>query len=254
MRMGIKRGKARCSGRLTRKGETELGEWVRLRAADGHELGGYLVKPEGTPKAAVVVIQEIFGVNHHIQSVADRFAAEGYVALAPALFDRYERDFEAGYDEAGMARAMAVLPKLNMDWSAADTLAAVGYASDGGTVPVGVVGFCLGGSVAWLAAAHMPVAAAVGYYGGFIVKMNGLEPRAPALLHFGTHDDHIPMSAVEAIRAKHPEVPVYLYEAGHGFNCDERSSYDAAAASEAWERTLAFLQDHLQPKTEPTGR
>ncbi len=231
-----------------------MSERVKLQAADGHELSGYLARPEGTPKAAIVVVQEIFGVNHHIQSVADRFAAEGYLALAPALFDRYERGFEADYGETGMARAMALMPKLNMEWAAADTLAAVVSARDEYKTEVGIVGFCLGGSVAWMAAAKMPVSAAVGYYGGFIARMNDLEPKAPILLHFGKHDDHISMSDVEAIRAKHPEVPVYLYEAGHGFNCDERGSYDAPSATEAWGRTMAFLGEHLVARLDNTGR
>lgn len=223
-----------------------MGNWIKLRAADGHELGGYQAKPEGTPKAAIVVVQEIFGVNHHIRSIADRLAGEGYLALAPALFDRYERDFEAGYDEAGMARAMAILPRLKMEWAGADTLAAVEYARETYGTKVGVVGFCLGGSVAWVATAGMPVSAAVGYYGGFIAKSVDLEPKVPIMLHFGTQDGHIPMSDVELIRAKHPEVPVYLYDAGHGFNCNEREDYRPAAATEAWGRTLSFLEEHLR--------
>ncbi len=232
-----------------------MGEQARLHAADGHEFDAYVAAPEGTPRAAIVVVQEAFGVNHHIRSVADRLAREGYLAVAPALFDRYERGFEAAYDEAGMAKAMALLPKLSMDWTAADTLAAVEYARDEYKTEVGIVGFCLGGSVAWMAAANMPVSVAVGYYGGMIAKFKDAQLKAPVMLHFGADDAHIPMSDVEAIRAAHPEVPVYVYEgAGHGFNCDERASYNEAAAKQAWARTLAFLGEHLSGRLDNTGK
>ena len=230
-----------------------MGEMVALHAADGHELGAYVAKPEGTPKAAVVVAQEVFGVNHHIRSVADRLAREGYLAVAPALFDRYERGFEAGYDAGGMARGMALMPKLNMDWAQADMLTAVVYARDEYKTKVGIVGFCLGGSLAWMAAARMPVSAAVGYYGAYIAKFKNAELKAPAMLHFGGKDDHIPASDREAIQAAHPEVPVFVYDdAGHGFNCDERASYSEAAAKQAWERTLAFLGEHLGGRLDNT--
>ncbi len=145
-----------------------------------------------------------------------------------------------------MGKAMPILHKLNMDWTAADTLAAVTYARDAYGTKVGVVGFCLGGSVAWMAAGSMPVDAAVGYYGGYIAKFKSMPLHAPVLLHFGSEDDHIPLSDVEEIRAAHPETPVYVYDgAGHGFNCDERGSYNPAAAAQAWERTLGFLGEHL---------
>ncbi len=222
-----------------------MSEVVKLHAADGHELDAYVAMPEGTPKAALVIIQEIFGVNHHIRSVTDRFAREGYLAVAPALFDRYERGFEVGYEGEGWQRGMAIAQKMNFEWAMADTLAAILYARDEYKTEVGVVGFCLGGSIAWMAAAHMPVDAAVGYYGGYIAKFVAEQPKVPVLLHFGEQDDHIPMSDIEAVRAAHPDVPVYTYAAGHGFNCDERSSYNEAAAKEAWQRTLAFLQEHL---------
>ncbi len=231
-----------------------MSETVTLKAADGHELGAYVAEPAGTPKGAIVVIQEAFGVNHHIRAVADSYAAEGYLAVAPALFDRYERGFEATYDAAGMERAMALMPKLNMDWAAADTLAAIEYARDEYKTKVAVVGFCLGGSVAWMAAMQMPVSAAVGYYGGHIAKFKDAQLKAPVMLHFGELDTHIPMSDVEAIRQAHPEVPVYTYDADHGFNCDERGSYSAPAAKQARERTLAFLKEHLQTPNDNTAK
>ena len=229
-----------------------MSEAVKLHAADGHELGAYLARPAGTPKGAIVVVQEIFGVNHHIRSVTDRFAAEGYLAIAPALFDRYERGFEAGYDAEGMQRGRSIAGKMKIEWAAADTLAAVTYARDEYKTRVAVVGFCLGGSIAWMAAAHMPVSAAVGYYGGYIAKYKDEKLGAPVLLHFGAKDDHIPQSDVEAIRAAHPEVPVYVYDAGHGFSNDERESYAPEAAKQAWGRTLEFLAEHLGGRLDNT--
>ncbi len=223
-----------------------MNEKVKLQAADGHSLDAYVAKPEGAPKAAIVVVQEIFGVNHHMRAVTDRLAAEGYLAIAPALFDRYEPGFDVDYDPAGMQRAMAILPKMKIEWAWADTLAAIHYGRDEYKTKVGVVGFCLGGSVAWAAAAQMPVDVAVGYYGGFIAKFKDAQLHAPVMLHFGGKDDHIPVSDVDEIKAAHPEVPVYMYDdAGHGFNCDERGSYNPAAAAQAWERTLGFLHEHL---------
>jgi carboxymethylenebutenolidase len=222
-----------------------MSERVKLQAADGFEFEAYVAKPEGTPKAAMVVIQEIFGVNTHIRAVADSYAAEGYLAVAPALFDRYERGFEVGYDGEGWQKGMEKAQKLNFDWIGADTLAAVEYARKSQGGKVGIVGYCLGGSVAWMAAAQMPVDAAVGYYGGNISKMNAMQPKVPTLLHFGAKDDHIPHSDIDAIKAAHPDVPVYLYDAGHGFNCDLRDSYDKASADEARERTLAFFAKNL---------
>ena len=231
-----------------------MSETVKLKAADGHTLNAYVAQPEATPKGAVVVVQEVFGVNHHIRSVADRFAAEGYLAVAPALFDRYEPGFEAAYDAEGMQRGVAIMQKMNMEWTFADTLAAVQYARDEYKTRVAVVGFCLGGSVAWVAAVQMPVSAAVGYYGGYITKFNDQQPKAPVMLHFGGKDDHIPQSDVEAIQAAHPDVPIYVYpESGHGFNCDERASYNPDAAKRAWGRTLAFLSEHLGGRLDNLG-
>ena len=222
-----------------------MGETVKLTAADGHELDAYVASPEGTPKAALVVVQEIFGVNAHIRSVADHFASQGYLAIAPALFDRYERGVDLGYEGADMQKAMSLLPKLNMEWAVADVKAAAVYARDEYKTRVGVVGYCLGGSVAWLAASQLPIDAAVGYYGGFIVKFLDQAPKVPIMLHFGKKDDHIKPEDVAKIEAAYPDVPVYTYDAGHGFNCSTRGSYDAPSAALALERTLAFLDEHL---------
>ena len=199
-----------------------MGKDIELTAGDGFKLGGYRAEPTGAPKAAVVVIQEIFGVNHHIRAVCDRFAAEGYVAIAPAIFDRIERNFQSGYspDEVAVARKFVANP----DWDAMlrDTQAAIDAVKDAG--PVGIVGFCLGGSVAYAAATKLSgLRAAVGYYGGAVVRFADDKPKVPTELHFGEKDAGIPLSDVEIIRSKRPEVEINLYPgAQHGFGCDER--------------------------------
>ncbi len=232
-----------------------MSETIKLTAADGHTLNAYLAHPQGTPRAALVVVQEIFGVNAHIRSVADHFASHGYLAIAPALFDRKERGVELGYEGADMQKAMSLLPSKPEDIEGAltDIGAAVAYARDEYKTQVGVVGYCWGGSMAWLAAAQLPIAAAVGYYGGFIAKFLDQAPKVPLLLHFGKHDDHIPMADIEKIQAAYPQIPVYLYDAGHGFNCSSRGSYDAPSAKLALERTLSFFAEHLSGPVESKG-
>jgi carboxymethylenebutenolidase len=224
-----------------------MSEMIALTAADGHEFDAYVARPNGPPTAALVVIQEIFGVNDHIRRVADNFANAGYLAVAPALFDRYEKNVQLDYSGEGWQTAMGFAKQLNMDWIAADVRATIAYTRKEGGVKTGIVGYCLGGSVAWAAAANMPVDAAVGYYGGMIAsRLLDQAPRVPILLHFGEHDDHIPMSDVDSIKAAYPDVPLYTYDAGHGFNCDARESYDAPAAKLALERTMAFFVEHLE--------
>ena len=222
-----------------------MGQQINLTASDGFQLGGYRADPTAPAKAALVVIQEIFGVNHHIRNVCDRFAAEGYVAVAPAIFDRIERNFQSGYspDEIAVARKFVANP----DWPAMlrDVQAAIDSVKDVG--PVGIVGFCLGGSVSYAAATKLNgLRAAVGYYGGAIVRFADDKPTVPTMLHFGEKDAGIPLSDVEIIRAKRPDVEIHVYSgAQHGFSCDERSSFDKASADSAWQRTLAFFAKHL---------
>jgi carboxymethylenebutenolidase len=222
-----------------------VGQDITLTASDKFELGAYRTTPEGTPKGAVVVIQEIFGVNHHIRNVCDRFAVQGYVAVAPAIFDRTERNFQSGYSEAEIATARKFV--ANPDWAAMllDTQAAIDSVKDVG--PVGIIGFCLGGSVAYAAATKLTgLSAAIGYYGGAIVRFADDKPKVPTQLHFGAQDHGIPLSDVEIIRTKRPDVEVFVYDgAQHGFGCDERASYDKASADIARQRSLAFLAKHL---------
>jgi len=223
-----------------------VGHDIKLTASDNFQLGGYRADPAGAPKAAVVVIQEIFGVNHHIRAICDRFAGNGYVAIAPAIFDRIERNFQSGYspEEVAVARKFVANP----DWPAMlrDSQAAVDAVKDVG--PVGTIGFCLGGSVAYAAATKLSgLSAAIGYYGGAIARFADDKPKVPTQLHFGEKDAGIPLSDVDIIRARRPDVEIHVYPgAQHGFNCDERASYDQASAAIAKQRSLDFFARHLK--------
>lgn len=222
-----------------------MGKHVSLIATDNHQLGGYRADPSGTPKGGIVVVQEIFGVNSHIRNVCDRLAAQGYVAIAPAIFDRFVRNFESGYTPDEVAHARKYLGSIDWDAMMRDTAAAIDEVKAAG--PTGVVGFCLGGSVAFLAATRLEgLSAAVAFYGGQIVKYADEKPKCPMQMHFGEQDAGIPMSDVETVRAKQPQAEIYTYPAGHGFNCDERASYHEASAKLAWGRTLEFLAKHLK--------
>jgi len=225
-----------------------MSDSVMLRASDGHELGAYVAMPEGEPIAGLVVVQEIFGVNAHIRRVADGYAKDGFLAIAPAVFDRIERNVELGYEGADMDKARSFVPKLDMEKALMDVEAAMKYAAASTGKKVGVIGYCFGGSVAWLAAARLHPAVAVGYYGGQIPKFATEKPECPVMLHFGRQDAHIPAADVEKVQAAHPDVPIYWYDAGHGFNCDARGSFNPAEAKVARERSLAFLRKHLEGK------
>jgi len=214
-----------------------------LMARDGHEFSAYLARPATAPRAGVVVVQEIFGVNRHIRAVVDQYAAAGLLAIAPALFDRVGRGIELGYtpEEAQTGRGtMLQIPPAKALLDVAAAAAVVRHAGR-----VGVAGYCWGGTLAWLAAATQPFNAAVCYYGTRIADNLGQLPQCPTLLHFGERDDHIPPADVERIRSAFPQGEFHVYAAGHGFNCTERASYDAAAAALAWQRTQAFLGRHL---------
>jgi carboxymethylenebutenolidase len=223
-----------------------VGQNITLTASDSFKLGAYRADPAGKPKGAIVVIQEIFGVNSHIRNVCDRFTAEGYTAIAPAIFDRIEPNFQSGYspEEVAVARKFVANP----DWTAMlrDVQAAIDVAKTAG--PVGIIGFCLGGSVAYAAATKLSgLKAAVGYYGGAIVRFADDKPLVPTQLHFGEKDSGIPQTDVAAIRAKRPEVEIFVYPgAQHGFGCDERASYDKPSSDLAWQRSLAFFAAHLK--------
>jgi len=220
-----------------------MGEWIDLKAADGHSFKAYKAVPAGTPLGKLVVIQEIFGVNDHIRSVCDDYAREGLVAVAPALFDRTEPGLELGYSADDVARGRAVRGKVSYDEALMDVAATLDHLGS----PAAVIGYCWGGSVAWLAASRLGdrVAAVVAYYGGDVPKLADEEPRCPVQLHFGREDQAIPLDGVQALQARHPDLPVFLYPAGHGFNCDQRGSYHAESAKLARERSVAFLREQL---------
>ena len=221
-----------------------MSQTIKLTAADGVAIDAYRADPAGTPKGGLVVLQEIFGVNPHIRRVADGFAAEGYRVIAPALFDRVKPGVELDYNQDGMSAGIALMGQVDQAKAILDVAAAVVAASEAGKV--GVVGYCWGGSLAYAAACSVDgLAAAVGYYGGNIAKSLDRRPKVPLMLHFGERDAHIPKSDVDAIKAALPDVPVYTYDADHGFNCDARGSYDKPSAAEALDRTLAFLARHV---------
>jgi carboxymethylenebutenolidase len=221
-----------------------MGHWITLKPEGADPIRAWRADPAGKPRGGIVVIQEIFGVNAHIRAVTDRFAAEGYLAIAPAVFEHIEKDFDVGYDPESRARGMAVVGKVDFEQTLRDAAAAIAVAKEGGKV--GIVGYCYGGSIAWAAAARLSgLSAAVGYYGGQIIAMKAMKPAVPMLLHFGEKDQHIPVAGVREVAAAHPEVEVHIYPADHGFNCDHRASYDAPSAALAWTRTLEFFRRHL---------
>jgi carboxymethylenebutenolidase len=221
-----------------------MGQILTLAAKDGHKLGAYRADPTGKPRGAIVVIQEIFGVNHHMRHVTDDFAQQGYVAVSPALFDRVEKGIELGYDPKSIEAGREIRAKVPFEGTLADLQAAIDYAKPFGKV--GVVGYCWGGGLAFLSATRLDgVAAAVGYYGGMVAAHAQEKPRVPVILHFGDHDQSIPISDVEKVKQARPDVPVYVYNAGHGFSCDERGSYDADSAKLARERTLKFFAEKI---------
>ena len=213
-----------------------------ITASDGHTFDAYRAEPSGTPCGAIVVVQEIFGVNHHIRNVTDGFAADGYVAIAPALFDRIERGVDLPYTAVPEGRALKVQISVEMAMKDLDaTIAAVAPAGK-----VGIVGYCWGGFVTWMASAHADgLACAVPYYGGGMLENMDIVPRVPVMGHFGARDAILPVDKVNQLIAKHPQQQFFIYEADHGFNCDERGSYDEAAAKLARERTLAFFRQHV---------
>ncbi|MDP6902501.1 MAG: dienelactone hydrolase family protein [Acidimicrobiales bacterium] len=224
-----------------------MGTTIQITALDGNTFNAYQADPQGSPKGAVVVVQEIFGVNGHIRSVADGYAERGYVAIAPALFDRVQAEVELGYDESGIdiGRKIA-FEDVTMDEVMADIEAACDAVSAAGKI--GIVGYCWGGSICYVAAARLSdkISAASGYYGGQIMPHIEEEPKTPLILHFGAQDAGIPLENVDAIAERWPNIDVHIYEeAGHGFNCDARGSYDASSAAVALERTLNHFAQHV---------
>ncbi|MGH8298304.1 MAG: dienelactone hydrolase family protein [Steroidobacteraceae bacterium] len=224
-----------------------MGEFTTLMARDGHEFQAYLAAPPGRPSGAVVVIQEIFGVNRHIRSVADGFAAEGYTAVAPAFFDRIRRGIELGYGPEDIDQGRGYAQQLKPDETLRDLAAAATVVKHSGRVAT--VGYCWGGALSYRAACELPIAGAVVYYGN--PRDTSKTPKCPVMYHFGSADKSIPLDQVERLKAAHPQGIFYVYDgAGHGFNCDLRPSYDPAAAALARRRTLEFLASRLRGESQ----
>jgi len=221
-----------------------MGTTLELTAADGHRFAAYRADTPGKPRGGIVVVQEIFGVNSHIRGVADGFAADGYVAIAPALFDRVERGLDIGYSQPEIERGRALMQKMSMDDALKDVTAALKAIASAGKI--GIVGYCWGGTVAWVSAAKLDgLACSAPYYGGGILANKDLKPRIPVMLHFGETDQAIPIGDVRAWLAARPELAAHIYGAGHGFNCDQRGSYHAESAKLARERTLEFFRKQI---------
>lgn len=229
-----------------------MGSHLQLTATDGHQFGAYQAGPSTASSAAVVILQEIFGINRHIRAITDYYATQGFTAIAPGLFDRVQPGIQLNYNSADATRGMQIATQIGLETALLDVAATIQHAAH--TAPprkVGVVGFCYGGTLAWLSATRLNPAAAVGYYGGQISRFVNEKPRCPVMLHFGGKDQHIPASEIHKIQQAHPDVPVFVYaDAGHGFNCDQRPDYNAQAAGQARERTVEFLRANLGSREE----
>lgn len=220
-----------------------MGEWIPLTTPAG-PIRGWLARPEQPPLGAVVVVQEIFGVNPHIRRVTDQFAQAGFTALAPSLFDPVQPEVSLGYDETGVALGRDYAANLGFERALQIVSASARWLRESGH-HVGVVGFCWGGTVAMLANTRQGLASVI-YYGGRSVPFLNEPARAPMLFHFGEQDPLIPPDDVQKHRDHHPDAIIHTYPAGHGFNCDERHDYAPESAALAWERTTAFLTEHLR--------
>ena len=221
-----------------------------MKAEDGHELSAYVARPAGQAVGALVLIQEIFGINDHIRSVADGYAKDGFIVVAPALFDRTEPGVELKYEGEDMQRAYGLYQTLTPETALWDVAAGYAWAKEF-RKGIGIIGYCYGGFISWLTATRgetlkMQPSCCVGYYPGGIGQVASEEPSCPVMLHFGVEDSHIGRDQIEAVRSAHREVEIFVYEgAGHGFNCAPRASYNAPSADLARKRTLAFLKTHI---------
>ena len=217
---------------------------IELTAADGHRFTAYVATPEGKARGAIVIAPEIFGVNSHIRSVADGYAADGYLAIAPARFDRAQRGYDTGYSPDEIQAGIAIMQKVDMANAMTDVAACVAHAAQAGKVAI--VGYCWGGTVAWVAAARVGgLACSIPYYGGGIPSFADEKPACPVMFHFGEQDKSPTPEQARKVAAANPSAIAHFYDAGHGFNCDQRGSYDAAASKLARGRTLEFLGKHV---------
>ncbi len=226
-----------------------MAQHTQLQAKDGHKFDAYIAQPTGEPKAGIVVIQEAFGVTAHIRAVSDGFAQAGYIAIAPALYDRAERNVELGFEPESLKKAMSLLQNIQPEKALLDIDAAIEYLREHGARKVGVVGYCWGGLLAWLTNTRLHPDATVSYYAGRMENYINEKPTAPGMFHFGERDTHIPQTLVEQLRQAHPELSIFTYDADHGFNNNTRDKYNEKAARQAQQRTLAHFDEHLVGKS-----
>jgi carboxymethylenebutenolidase len=221
-----------------------MGKKIELTASDGHKLSAYVAEPAAAPKGALIVVMEIFGVNSHIRKVTDEYAAAGYLAIAPAFFDRAQRDLDVGYTPPEIEIARALMQKMNFNDAVKDVEAAKQHVASAGKT--GIIGYCWGGALSFKAACNVNgLACAVAYYGGAIPSMINEKPKCPVMFHWGETDHSIPLEKAKEVEAAHKDQIHYFYPAGHGFNCEQRGSYNADSAKLAGERTLDFLRKHI---------
>ncbi|HET7159162.1 MAG TPA: dienelactone hydrolase family protein [Burkholderiales bacterium] len=221
-----------------------MGKHIDLTAADGHKFSAYVAEPAGKPKGALIIVMEIFGVNSHIRKVTDDYAAAGYLAIAPAFFDRVQRGLDVGYTPADIDIARGLMQKMNFNDAVKDVEAAKAHVASTGKT--GIIGWCWGGALSFKAACNVNgLACAVAYYGGAIPSMINEKPKCPVMFHWGEQDQSIPLEKAREVAAAHKDQIHYFYPAGHGFNCDQRGSYDAESAKTALGRTMDFLKKHI---------
>ncbi|MES2563877.1 MAG: dienelactone hydrolase family protein [Pseudomonadota bacterium] len=221
-----------------------MGKNIDLTAADGHKFSAYVAEPAGKPKGALIVVMEIFGVNSHIRKVTDDYAAAGYLAIAPAFFDRVQRGLDVGYTPPDIEIARGLMQKMNFNDALKDVEAAKAHVASAGKT--GIIGWCWGGALSFKSACNVNgLACAVAYYGGAIPSMINEKPKCPVMFHWGEKDQSIPLDKAKEVEAAHKDQIHYFYAAGHGFNCDQRGSYDAESAKTALGRTTDFLKKHI---------
>ena len=221
-----------------------MGTMIQLTAADGHKFSAYRAEPKGTPKGAMIVVMEIFGVNSHIKKVTDEYASDGYLAIAPAMFDRVQPGLDIGYTPDDIEVGRGIMQKMKLDDAMKDIAATIKNVESAGKI--GIVGYCWGGTAAWKAACTLPgLACAAPYYGGGIPGLIAEKPKCPVMFHWGETDHSIPLEKAREVAAAHKDQTHHFYAAGHGFNCDQRGSYNAEASKVARERTMEMLKKYV---------
>lgn len=218
---------------------------IELTAGDGHKFSAYRADPRETPKGAVVIVQDLFGVNPYIRKTADRFAENGYVAIAPSLFDRAKTAVTLGYDEAALAEGTSLAEQVSKGDAISDIQAAVDAVKDAGKVAI--VGFGWGGYLAYVSGNQVNgLACSIGYYSDGVAKELGGKRKIPTLLHFGETDSRILPDDITLFRASRPDVSAFTYPAGYGFDCEEQTAYNKDAAETAQERTSFWVSQYVE--------